>query len=70
MALLSVGCANGSGSCKRADFWAEEWTARDHYKEALDTTFALDDEGRAHENITVYVRLNQLEKYCYQTRIE
>ena len=69
VASLFTAC-NGSslGYCKRALYWDDEWEPKVFYSSALRDTFDLDSEGQPHRGDSVFFRLNELEKYCYQMR--
>ena len=69
-ALLLAGCPGRAGPCARASVWTSEWKPTKLYETQLFEAFSFDASGLPTTNTGVYSRLNQLEKYCYQTRIK
>ena len=70
MVLFGVGCAGSSGLCERKAFWEDEWKPQRQYAGVLDSVFEFDENDKPTKQEVFYLRVNYLEKYCYQTRIE
>ncbi len=67
--LSSVGCA-GSGNCERAKYWIDQENMRSAYLDDWIDLFEVDEEGNPTRGIVVHKRVDDLEKYCWQTRIK
>ena len=70
MLLLSTSCVSPRGNCERTAFWVDEFEPKTEYAIALNDAFEFDENGRPTQDEVLYFRLNDLEKYCYQTRIQ
>lgn len=70
VALLFIACNGASGSCARSSVWTDDWQATVLYEDQLIEAFRLTESGLPTENAGVYTRLNELERYCWQTRIK
>ncbi len=68
LALSSVGCV-GSGNCERAEYWDKKEMLPTYLDDWVDL-FEVDEEGNPTRGIVVHTRVNDLEKYCWQTRIK
>jgi hypothetical protein len=67
--LLSVGCNGASGTCQRSEFWDGKEMREEYLNDWIDV-FEIDDEGNPTKGLIVHTRANDLEKYCWQTRIK
>ena len=69
LALSSVGCNGAAGNCSRTEYWDEK-EMRQAYLDDWVVAFAVDEEGNPTQALVVHKRINELEKYCWQTRIK
>ncbi len=68
--LFVTSCVNPSGKCERTAFWDDKFDPKLEYAIVLNDAFEYDENDQPTKQILLGHRINYLEKYCYQTRIQ
>jgi hypothetical protein len=70
VAVSVISCVSPTGDCERSAFWLSEDEPKLQYAKALDSIFEFGEDNWPTENELLYLRVDYLEKYCYQTRVK